>query len=114
MYLNRLCIDEEAAFESTGVYSLKELEQIIMWQEMRRLAENKSEDLTLHFVYTAKLFKRRECNNCWEAQPNRPLLHSRRLNNDHYIKTFSVVQCNNHHYCKKFRNLAILGQNFLI
>ena len=52
MYLNRLCIDEEAAFESTGVYSLKELEQIIMWQEMRRLAENKSEDLTLHFVYT--------------------------------------------------------------
>ena len=32
----------------------------------------------------------------------------------HYIKTFSVVQCNNHHYCKKFRNLAILGQNFLI
>ena len=36
----------------------------------------------------AKLFNRRECNNCWEAQPNRPLLPSRRLNNDHYIKTF--------------------------
>ena len=30
MYLNRLCIDEEAAFESTGIYFLKEFEQIIM------------------------------------------------------------------------------------
>ena len=56
MYLNRLCIDEEAAFESTGVYSLKEFEQIIMWQEMRRLAENNSEDLTLHFVYAGNLW----------------------------------------------------------
>ena len=33
--------------------------------------------------------------------------------NIHYIKTFSVVRCNNRHYCKKFRNIAILGQNFL-
>ena len=53
-------------------------------------------------INNAKLFKRRECNNCGEAQPNRPLLHSRRLNNDHYIKTFSVIRCNNYHYCKKF------------
>ena len=56
MYLNRLCIDEEAAFESTGIYFLKEFEQIIMWQEMRRLAENKSEDLTLHFVCAGGYF----------------------------------------------------------
>ena len=56
MYLNRLCIDEEAAFESTGIYFFKEFEQIIMWQEMRRLAENKSEDLTLHFVCAGDYF----------------------------------------------------------
>ena len=56
MYLNRICIDEEAAFESTGIYFLKEFEQIIMWQEMRKLAENKSEDLTLHFVYAGNNF----------------------------------------------------------
>ena len=33
--------------------------------------------------------------------------------NYHYIKTFSVVRCNNHHYCKKIRNIAISGQNVL-
>ena len=33
-----------------------------------------------------KLFNRRECNNWREAQPNRKLLHSRRLNNDHCIR----------------------------
>ena len=36
-----------------------------------------------------------------------------KINTIHYIKTFFVVRCNNHHYCKKFRNIAILGQNFL-
>ena len=56
MYLNRLCIDEEAAFESTGVYFLREFEQIVLWKEMRRLAENKTEDLTLHFVYAGDSF----------------------------------------------------------
>ena len=56
MYLNRLCIDEEAAFESTGVYFLREFEQIVLWKEMRRLAENKSEDLALHFVYAGDSF----------------------------------------------------------
>ena len=64
------------------------------------------------FCNNAKLFKRRECNNCWEAQPNRPLLHSRRLNNDHYIKTFSVIRCNNHHYCKKFCPKIAIFRNF--
>ena len=34
MYLNRLCIDEEAVFESTGVYFLREFEQIVLWKEM--------------------------------------------------------------------------------
>ena len=66
-----------------------------------------------YILYYAKLFKRRECNNCWEAQPNRPLLHSRRLNNDHYIKTFSVIRCNNHHYCKKFCPEIAIFRNFL-
>ena len=56
MYLNRLCIDEEAAFESTGVYFLREFEQIVLWKEMRRLIENKSEDLALHFVYVGDSF----------------------------------------------------------
>ena len=27
-----------------------------MWQEMRKLAENKSKDLTLHFVYAGNNF----------------------------------------------------------
>ena len=65
------------------------------------------------FNYTAKLCNRRDCNNCWEAQPNRPLLHSRRLNNDHYIKTFSVIRCNNHHYVKKFWPKIARFRNFL-
>ena len=56
VYLNRLCIDEEAAFESTGVYFLREFEQIVLWKEMRRLAENKSEDLKLQFVYAGDSF----------------------------------------------------------
>ena len=30
----------------------------------------------------------------------------------HYIKTLSVVRCNNHQYCKKFRNIAISGHFF--
>ena len=68
--------------------------------------------LNIYHLCNAKLFKRRECNNCWEAQPNRPLLHSRRLNNDHYIKTFSVIRCHDD-YCKKFWPKIATFRNFL-
>ena len=44
----------------------------------RRFIPQRRDCMSQHLCDNAKLFHRRECNNCWEAQPNRPLLHSRR------------------------------------
>ena len=52
MYLNRFCIDEEAAFELNGVYSIQRNGTHIFWNEMRRLAKRKSKDFKIHFLYT--------------------------------------------------------------
>ena len=55
MYLNRFCIDEEAAFELTGVYSIQRNGTQIFWNEMRRLAKRKPKDFKIHFIYTIPL-----------------------------------------------------------
>jgi len=52
MYLNRFCIDEEAAFELNGVYSIQRNGTQIFWNEMSRLAKMKPKDLKIHFIYT--------------------------------------------------------------
>ena len=52
MYLNRLCIDEEAAFETTGVYSLQTYREKRFPEVIRRITASKSNDLTIHFMCT--------------------------------------------------------------
>ena len=49
MYLNRICIDEEAAFESIGVHFLNEWEEISV---KKILDQNNSKDLKMHFLCT--------------------------------------------------------------
>ena len=46
MYLNRICIDEDAAFESTGVYFFNELEEIFL---KKKIDQNNSKDMKMHF-----------------------------------------------------------------
>ena len=52
MFLNRLCIDEEAAFETPGIFFLKSSS---FWQvanhAFQQVSENKPRNLKLHFVY---------------------------------------------------------------
>ena len=52
MYLNRFCIDEEAAFESTGVYSSQTYREKRFSEVMQRVTASKSNDLTIHFICT--------------------------------------------------------------
>ena len=59
-YLNRFSIDEEAAFESTGVYSLQKfgtkmpytLRYRFFWKQMKLFAETKPKNSKLHLIYT--------------------------------------------------------------
>ena len=65
MALNRFCIDEEAAFESSGVYYLKkrktdprfndleklEFDKQVIVSACENIAQNKSNDSKIHFVY---------------------------------------------------------------
>ena len=52
MFLNRLCIDEEAAFETPGIFFLKSSS---FWQVanhvFQQVSENKPGDSKLHFIY---------------------------------------------------------------
>ena len=52
MYLNRLFIDEEAAFETPGIFFSKSssFRQVVN-RAFQKVSENKPEDLKLHFLY---------------------------------------------------------------
>ena len=69
MYLNRFCIDEEAAFEAAGVYSMQKygtkipykLRYRFFWNQMKRFAESKPKDSKIHLIYTeSNLFKKED------------------------------------------------------
>ena len=60
MYLNRFSIDEEAAFEATGVYSMQKYGTTIPYslqfrffrKQMKLFAETQSKDSKIHLIYT--------------------------------------------------------------
>ena len=86
MYLNRFCIDEEAAFELSGVYSVRKhgLGRIFS-KEMKRVAANKSKDRKIHFVYTKNF---RHFTDQWSNQLKLFILNGMKK---HKIETVMVT-----------------------
>ena len=59
MYLNRFCIDEDAAFELSAVfinYGYRQVEELID-SAFQRIVENKTEDMETHFIFAGGFFE---------------------------------------------------------
>jgi len=106
MYLNRIFIDEEAAFESTGVHFFKgsrELheERVLMKKGLKIVDQNKSDDLKMHFL-------------CAIYHQGRPYFWEDRWEEEDELRSFILKEMETHKIQKAMVTLLYMRNNNLI